>query len=364
MGHALAGRYKLVGAAESADDLRDGDFDARVEQTWFSATVDRKALKALMRRSDKESSRHFAIWLGLLILCGATAFLTWGTVWCIPAFAVYGILYAASDHSAHELSHGTPFKTHWLNESFYHLSAFMTLHEGIYWRWSHTRHHTDTLQVGRDPEIAVPRPPDVIGMLLDLFYIKSGSTQFRYILNHAMGRLSEDGKHFVPEAERRKVFWLSRLYVGIFLLIIALCLATHSILPAMFVVLPRFYGGFLTQLFNVTQHAGLAEDMRDHRLNTRTFYMNPVFRFLYMNMNYHIEHHMFPMVPFYNLPKLHATIKDQCPAPYPSLYAAYREIIPAVRRQLDDPSFFVQRPLPNEATLSDKGSAFGHRVAA
>jgi fatty acid desaturase len=83
-----------------------------------------------------------------------------------------------------------------------------------------------------------------------------------------------------------------------------------------------------------------------------------------MNMNYHIEHHMFPMVPFYNLPKLHAMIKDQCPAPYPSLYAAYREIIPAVRRQLDDPSFFVQRPLPNEATLSDEGSAFGQRVAA
>ena len=41
--------------------------------------------------------------------------------------------------------------------------------------------------------------------------------------------------------------------------------------------------------------------------------MNPVFQFLYANMNYHIEHHMFPMVPFYRLPELHAMIKDQCP---------------------------------------------------
>jgi fatty acid desaturase len=364
MGHALAGRYKLVGAVESAEDLRDGAFDARVEETWFAATVDRKALKALMRRSDKASLRHFVTWLSLLILSGVTAFLTWGTIWCVPAFAVYGILYAASDHSAHELSHGTPFKTRWLNEALYHLSAFMTLHEGVYWRWSHTRHHTDTLQVGRDPEIAVPRPPDVAGMLLDLFYIKSGFTQLRYILNHAMGRLSEDGKHFVPEAERGKVFWLSRLYVGIFLAIVAVCIVTHTVSAAMFVVLPRFYGGFLTQLFNITQHAGLAEDMRDHRLNTRTFYMNPVFRFLYMNMNYHIEHHMFPMVPFYNLPKLHGLIKDECPAPYPSLCATYREIVPAVRRQMDDPSFFVRRPLPNAATLSDAGGGFGYHVAA
>ncbi len=26
--------------------------------------------------------------------------------------------------------------------------------------------------------------------------------------------------------------------------------------------------------------------------------MNPVFRFVYSNMNYHIEHHMFPTVPY------------------------------------------------------------------
>jgi fatty acid desaturase len=308
--------------------------------------------------------RHFATWLGLLILFGVAGFLSWGTVWCVPAFAAYGILYAASDHSAHELSHGTPFKTRWLNEVLYHLSAFMTLHEGIYWRWSHTRHHTDTLLVGRDPEIAVPRPPDIAGMLLDLFYLKSGYTQLRYIVTHAMGHLSEDGKHFVPGPERHKVFWLSRLYVAIFLAVIGLCLVTHSFLPAMFVVLPRFYGGFLTQLFNITQHAGLAEDMRDHRLNTRTFVMNPVFRFLYMNMNYHIEHHMFPMVPFYNLPKLHGLIKDQCPAPHRGLWATYREIVPAVLRQRADPRYFVRRPLPGEVTRPNMATDAGQAAAA
>ena len=44
-------------------------------------------------------------------------------------------------------------------------------------------------------------------------------------------------------------------------------------------------------------HGGLAEDVVDHRLNSRTFYFNPIGRFIYLNMNYHIEHHMFPMVP-------------------------------------------------------------------
>ena len=36
--------------------------------------------------------------------------------------------------------------------------------------------------------------------------------------------------------------------------------------------------------------------------------MNPINRFLYLNMNYHVEHHMFPLVPYHNLPKLHALV--------------------------------------------------------
>ena len=65
--------------------------------------------------------------------------------------------------------------------------------------------------------------------------------------------------------------------------------------------------------------------------------MNPVFRFLYWNMNYHVEHHMFPMVPYHALPKLHEAMKADCPPPYPSCWAAYREIIPALLRQLQRP---------------------------
>ena len=68
-----------------------------------------------------------------------------------------------------------------------------------------------------------------------------------------------------------------------------------------------------------------------------------------MNMNYHIEHHMFPMVPFYALPKLHALIRDQCPKPYANLREAYAEIIPALLHQRHDPSWFLVRSLPGTA---------------
>src|ERR1700685_2684560 len=114
----------------------------------------------------------------------------------------------------------------------------------------------------------------------------------------------------------------------------------------MWIGLPRLCGCWHMVLVGLLQHGGLADDVVDHRLNSRTVYMNPISRFLYWNMNYHIEHHMFPMVPYHALPRLHALVKADCPPPYPSLIAAYREIIPALLRQRREPGYFVRRPLP------------------
>lgn len=69
-------------------------------------------------------------------------------------------------------------------------------------------------------------------------------------------------------------------------------------------------------------------------------------RFLYWNMNYHIEHHMFPMVPYHSLPDLHEELKPYCPPPYAGMLAAYQEIIPAILRQAKEPGWSVARPIP------------------
>jgi fatty acid desaturase len=63
-------------------------------------------------------------------------------------------------------------------------------------------------------------------------------------------------------------------------------------------------------------------------------------------MNYHVEHHMFPMVPYHALPALHAEVVRDMPRPYPSLLAAYREIVPTLWRQLREPDHYARRDLP------------------
>ena len=78
--------------------------------------------------------------------------------------------------------------------------------------------------------------------------------------------------------------------------------------------------------------------------------MNPFSRFIYLNMNYHIEHHMFPLVPYYNLPKLHEVIKDDLPTPNKSIRSAYAEMLPIIWKQLQGNEVFIERHLPQTKT--------------
>ena len=69
-------------------------------------------------------------------------------------------------------------------------------------------------------------------------------------------------------------------------------------------------------------------------------------------MNYHVEHHMFPAVPFYNLPKLRAALAADLPPATHGLIATWREILPILRRQDTDPAYAFIPVLPETSKTS------------
>ncbi|WP_312798046.1 fatty acid desaturase family protein [Tianweitania sp.] len=317
---------------------------------WYHTDISRKEMKALMQRSDQPAIRDTIIWLGVMVLAAAGAIATWGSWWCVPFFLVYGVLYgSASDSRWHECSHGTAFKTRWMNDVVYQIASFMLMRNPVTWRWSHARHHTDTIIVGRDAEIAVMRPPD----LLKAGLMFTGLLDFRYSLptlfRQAILGLNGEEKSYVPEMEFAKAQTAAQWHVAIYVVTIAVAVATWSFLPLMLVGLPRLYGSWHMILTGLLQHLGLADNVTDHRLNTRTVYMNPVSRFIYWNMNYHVEHHMFPMVPYHALPRLHEMIKHDLPTPNPSMWHAYKEIWPVLLQQLRYEDHYLKRDLPATA---------------
>jgi fatty acid desaturase len=321
---------------------------------WYRAPIARARLKELMQRSDGPAIRDTLIWIAAFVVTGGLSSALYPSLWAIPFFLAYGVLYGSSSDSRwHECGHGTAFKTAWMNDAVYHVACFMVMREPTVWRWSHTRHHTDTIIVGRDPEIAVMRPTVILKVFGAFFAIPQLWAAAQSLVRHAAGKLSPDEADFIPEMERPRVYLVARVWLAIHIAIMALSIYLGSILPMLFVgPLPSMYGAWVHVMTGITQHAGLPEDVLDHRLNSRTVYMNPVLRFIYWNMNYHIEHHMFPMVPYHRLPALHEDMKKYCPPPYPSVVAAYREIIPALLRQVREPGWAVARPLPAEQSAS------------
>ena len=242
----------------------------------------------------------------------------------------------------HECGHGTAFRSRRANDVVYYLASFMLLREPTLWRWSHVRHHSDTIIVGRDPEVLFTRPFRWRTVLPNLLNLVNGPKMLRRMARHATGSIDDEAREFVPEDELRRVVWEARAFLAVLGGVVGWSIAAGSIVPLLFIGLPSFYGTWLLWFFATTQHAGLREDVLDHRLNSRTVYMNPVLRFLYLNMNYHLEHHLFPTVPYHALPALHHEVAAHLPRPNTSVLDAYREIVgcpapPARRPRLGDP---------------------------
>jgi fatty acid desaturase len=337
--------YSLIGA-----DSRRAIEVGLASAEWYHSEVPRKVMKELMQRADGPALRDTALWFALLFGSAAGGIASWGTWACVPFFFVYGVLYGSScDSRWHECGHGTAFRTGWMNDVVYQIASFMVMRNPVTWRWSHARHHTDTYIVGRDAEIAWMRPPKLVLAIAAFFDVPGTITSLKILARNAAGILSPDEQNYIPQNEWAKTVWTARVHLAIYVATVVLALWLWSFLPLMLIGLPRIYGSWHMVLCGHLQHAGLADNVLDHRLNSRTVYLNPISRYLYWNMNYHIEHHMFPMVPYHALPRLHALIKDDLPPPNTSFLDAYREVWQSVRAQRRDPAYYYRKVLPPTA---------------
>ncbi len=338
----MAKDYSLTG-----ETGREAVASGLANPAWYRPKVDPAAIRALMEKSDRIALRDTVIWIGAMVLSAGIASLLWPSWWSAPFWAIYGVLYGSGGDSRwHECGHRTAFKTAWMNDVVYQIASFMMMRNPVVWRASHVRHHTDTVIVGRDPEIVAMRPPDLLRLLLNLVGLFDLAVALRRMVLHAGGGLHPDEETYVREADRPRVARVARIWLAIYAGTILTAIALGSILPLMLIGLPRLYGAWHHVITGVLQHLGLAENVTDHRLNSRTVLMNPISRFIYLNMNYHLEHHMFTMVPYYRLPQLHDLIRHDVPAPEPSMIAAYRRLIPVLVRQLKQEDAVIVPDLP------------------
>ena len=76
-------------------------------------------------------------------------------------------------------------------------------------------------------------------------------------------------------------------------------------------LIPGVVVGYVSAVRAVAQHA--LTDAHDPLLASRSVRSNAIVSFLLLNENYHLEHHLFPEVPSYNLPRLRALLSARLP---------------------------------------------------
>lgn len=314
---------------------------------WYRTPIPPNELKALHQRSD---FKGFVQTLGYLAILAANAalalysFVHWS--WYATALLVFtqGMWSAFLINGVHELGHGTVFKTKWLNAFFVHVLAFLGWINHETFQTSHARHHRYTLHPPDDLEVVLP-----VKLMIRHFF-ETGFANPKHMIWAVKNSIRLAKGHFegeweltlypedAPEKRAVPVRWARTVLAGHAVIVVASILSGWWIVPFLTTLTPM-YGSWLFFLCNNTQHIGLQDNVPDFRLCCRTFTLNPFFRFLYWQMNYHTEHHMYAAVPCYNLGRLHQLIKYDLPPCPAGLIAVWKEIAAIQLLQEKDPSY-------------------------
>ena len=333
--------------------------------TWYRSPLPPGAAKRLHVRSDWLGARQALGHLGIMLATGALAI--WSAnhwAWWATGLLIFlhGMVASFMVNAVHELLHGTVFATKRWNGFFCAVFSFLGWINPEMFQASHVRHHRYTLHPPDDLEVVLP------GRLVLADFFRCAVFNYRWLWESAkihtrIARGIFCGEWELtlypenePERRRPAVRWSRALWLGHGIVALIGVVTGQWILPVVISLAP-FIGNGLFWLCNNTQHIGLTDEVADFRLCCRTFTLNPAVRFLYWQMNYHIEHHMFAAVPCYRLTELHRLIRDDLPPTPHGLVAVWREIGAIMVKQQADPGYQHLPALPVAGATRDTAGA-------
>ena len=285
-------------------------------------------LRALSRKSNHPGLLHLAIHLLLIAATGTIVVLSIGAWQAWPAYVLSGVVLAFLFAPLHECVHGTAFRSRTLNLAVAAVAGFVLLLPAKYFRLFHFAHHRHTHDADGDPELALEKP----STLREYFWAMTGIPsywlpQLKLLVFHAAGKVDAP---FVPLPDRRSIIFEARIHAAGYLFLIGASYFADSAILLHLWVVPLLFGMVALRGFLLAEHAG-CDLTRDMLRNTRTTVSNPLFRHLSWNMPYHTERHVFPSVPFHQLPALHARIKEHVSYLAPGYFGFHRDFIRSLK---------------------------------
>lgn len=260
-------------------------------------------LRRLRQRQDLMGGVFLVAHIMTLVLTGWLLAKSLGTAWAIPAMVLHGIVIVHLFAPFHESTHGTAFRSRWLNQVVAWATGLILFLPPTHFTLEHAAHHKYTQDPVRDPE-RIPESGRISGYLYFATAIPYFKGAFVNLFNHARGSFTEMEQSFIPPGRMKRVqreAWIMwSVYAG--LLLLSLAVQSWSVL--LFWLLPRLLGEPVMRVIRMSEH-GACPLIPDMLRNTRTVITWTPIRWLNWNNAHHAEHHAMPAIPFHALPKLH-----------------------------------------------------------
>ncbi len=281
-------------------------------------------LHELARRSDLRGAARLVAHLGCM---GGTGVLVWLALpfWflLIPAMVLHGIVLVTTFAPMHECVHCTAFASRAANAAVGWVAGVLGFYNATYYRYFHAWHHRYTQDPARDPELMFPRAANRWAYMKE---ISAFTFWFRRAIDYPLLALGKaDNLPFVPDSARRGIAVSMSLQLLIYLAAVLTILMGYGF-ALYFWFLPAVLAMPLLRAYLITEHTGCSQD-NNGLTNTRTTLASLPIRLLMWNMPYHAEHHLFPSIPFYQLPALHQKIGGRLAHVAPGYVATNRTIV-------------------------------------
>jgi len=288
-----------------------------VTGTWGNAewplhgneVVTREMLKTLRHRRNSPALLRLTVHAVSIVLSGVLLWKTHDTLWTILWMPVFGTLVALLFGPLHECSHGTAFRTRWLNELTGHMCGFLGNRPFLYFRYRHTAHHTFTQHPLLDPD-RVPLSRSLVMYVIEMFGYKFWKMVVDYHWRCCQGKFDASDVRCIAPREIPRVIREFRVVMAGYVVIFTAAYLLDPWAPLVLIIGPRLTGEILLRFLRMSEHTG-TEDSPDLLRNTRTTKVSKILHFFYWEMPYHAEHHLAPSVPFHALKQLHAAVGDK-----------------------------------------------------
>jgi len=264
----------------------------------------RKIPPVLLRELYQHRWRHnlkIPLVYGLLLSAGYLAW-TASSVWFQwVMYCCMGYLWMSIVTFMHDCTHETLFKRRWKNWAFGIFSMIPLLATFITFKEDHLEHHRYN-RSAQDPDAFTMGKRGVLDFVLFYAYIIVGGllTIIHFTLLYPIRQFGRR-QWLIHGAELS----LRVIVVGGLLV----WTSRHGVLDRFLEVwlIPAYIFTFLNSVRFIAEHYETPWN-EGQLLGTRTIVSNQLNSFFWININYHIGHHLYPGVPWYHLQKLHASL--------------------------------------------------------